>query len=73
MSSYALIQALTGIRYDAVEKTLYVAPRIKGDFKAFISTATGFGSVAIKNGKPFIDVKHGKIAVDKIEYKKIND
>ena len=73
MSSYALIQALTGIRYDAVEKTLYVAPRIKGDFKAFISTATGFGSVAIKNGKPFIDVKYGKIAVDKIEYKKIND
>lgn len=32
MSSYSLIQALTGVRYDAVEKTLYIDSRI-GDFR----------------------------------------
>ena len=43
MASYALLQAMTGARYDAVEKTLYLAPRIGGDFRSFLSTATGFG------------------------------
>jgi len=36
MSSYALLQGMTGIRYDAVEKILYVAPKIKGDFSTEI-------------------------------------
>ena len=44
MSSYALIQGLSGIRYDAVEKVLFVNPRIDGDFRCFLSTATGFGA-----------------------------
>ena len=63
MASYGLIQGLTGIRYDAVEKVLYIAPRITGDFRAFLSTATGFGTAGIKDGQPFIEVVHGEIAV----------
>ena len=31
MASYGLLQALSGIRYDAVDKTLYVKPVISGD------------------------------------------
>ena len=34
MASYALVQGLTGIRYDAVEKILYMKPSIEGDFRA---------------------------------------
>ncbi len=68
MSSYALLQALSGARYDAVEKTLYLEPQIKGDFRSFLSTATGFGTVGVKGGKPFVDVVHGKIDLEKIEY-----
>jgi uncharacterized protein (DUF608 family) len=70
MSSYGLLQGLTGIRYDAVEKTLYIQPKIKGNFRSFLSTATGYATVGIKKGKPFIDVKSGKIKIHKIEYKK---
>jgi len=69
MSSYALIQALSGVRFDALEKVLYIKPAIKGDFKAFLSTATGFGSVGVKDGKPFCEVISGKIPYEKIEYK----
>ncbi len=65
MSSYGLLQALTGARYDAVEKTLYTDSRI-GDFTSFISTATGFGTVSVKNGKPSLNVVYGHIPFDKL-------
>jgi hypothetical protein len=66
MSSYALLQGLTGARYDAVDKVLYLQPSIKGEFRAFLSTATGYGTVGIRGGKPFVDVRHGTIDVKEI-------
>ncbi len=67
MSSYALLQALSGARYDAVEKVLYLSPRIKGDFRCFLSTATGYGIVGMRGGKPFFDVRAGKVEVREIK------
>ena len=67
MSSYALLQGLSGARYDAVEKVLYLHPTIKGDFRCFLSTATGYGTVGIKNGRPFVEVKSGSIDVKAIK------
>ncbi len=43
MSSYALLFGLSGARYDAVEKILYLKPGLKGDFRCFFSAATGVG------------------------------
>ena len=68
MSSYALLQSLGGARYDAIEKILYLKPAVKGDFRTFISTATGYGTVGVKDGKPFCKVKSGRIPFEKIEY-----
>jgi uncharacterized protein (DUF608 family) len=65
MSSYALIQALTGVRYDAVEKTLYIDSKV-GDFTSFLSTGTGFGNVSLKDGVPIVHVAHGSIDVRRI-------
>jgi uncharacterized protein (DUF608 family) len=65
MSSYGLLQGLTGLRYDAVEKTLYVHSQI-GDFTCFLSTATGFGTVTYHQGKATLHVAHGAIPVKKI-------
>jgi len=59
MASYGMLQGLTGIRYDAVEKTLHIEPRIKGDFRSFFATATGYGTVGVKDGKPFVEVEAG--------------
>jgi hypothetical protein len=69
MSSYALLEALSGARFDAVEKILYLKPAIKGDFHSFLSTATGYGTVGVKNGRPFLDVVSGTIPYRKIEYR----
>jgi len=68
MSSYGLIQGLTGIRYDAVGRKLTVRPSLTGDFRSFLATATGYGTAGVKDGKPFVDVVAGEIAVDEIDY-----
>ena len=59
------LQALTGVRYDAVEQTLYVDSKI-GDFVSFLSTETGFGNVVYAKGKASVKVVYGKIDVKKI-------
>lgn len=64
LSSYGYLQALTGVRYDAVEKTLYVDSKI-GNFTAFISTETGFGTVSLAAGRVDVKVSYGKIAISK--------
>jgi len=66
MSSYGLIQGLTGLQYDAVTGTLFIDSKIGIDFKCFIATETGFGMAGLKRGKPFIDVRYGTIDVKSV-------
>lgn len=65
LSSYGYLQALTGVRYDAVDKTIFIDSKA-GDFTSFIATETGFGTVTLKAGKPAVNVVYGKIDVEKI-------
>ena len=65
LSSYALMQGLTGLRYDALEKTLHVDSKIGNDFSCFISTETGYGLAGLRKGEPFVDVTSGTIQVDR--------
>jgi len=67
LSSYGLLESLTGARYDAVDKTLYLNSQVGPNFRSFLSTASGFGTVGLKDGKPFVEVKYGDIKVDKTE------
>ena len=59
-----MLQGLTGINYDAVTQEMAINSH-SGDFKSFISTATGFGNAGIKNGKPFVKPVYGEITVKK--------
>jgi uncharacterized protein (DUF608 family) len=70
MSSYALLFGLSGARYDAVEKTLYIDPRVEGDFRCFLSTASGYGTVGVKKGKPFYEAKAGTLEIRDIQYRR---
>lgn len=65
LSSYGYLQALTGVRYDAVEKTLYIDSRV-GDFTSFLSTETGFGTVSLKGQQPSMKIAHGNVPVEKV-------
>jgi len=66
LSSYGYLQALTGVRYDAVDQILYVNSRV-GDFTSFISTEKGFGNVVYAKGKASLNVVYGEIPVRKID------
>ncbi len=64
MSSYGMLQGLTGVSYDAVSQELLINSQ-SSDFTSFISTETGFGNVGLKNGKPFLNAVYGEIPVKK--------
>ncbi|HIJ73849.1 MAG TPA: hypothetical protein HPP83_07090 [Candidatus Hydrogenedentes bacterium] len=66
LSSYGLLQGLTGVRYDALDKSLYIDSNIGDNFTSFLSTETGFGRVGLDRGKPFLDVKLGRIDVKNV-------
>jgi hypothetical protein len=68
MSSYALLQGLSGARYDAVERVLHLTPSIAGDFRAFLATATGYGTVGLRKGRPFYEPKAGHLDIREIRY-----
>jgi hypothetical protein len=67
MSSYALLQGLTGARYDAVTKTLRVGAPDGRDFRGFLAWGTGFGTVGVRKGRPFVTVRHGTLAAERME------
>jgi uncharacterized protein (DUF608 family) len=76
LSSYALLEGLTGVRYDAVDKTLFIDSKV-GDFRTFLSTATGFGTIELKGGIPTVEMASGNLEIKKIiisgkEYKSKN-
>ena len=66
LSSYALLQGLTGARYDAVDKTLYIDSRVGDSFRGFLATEGGFGTVGLNRGQPFLEVQHGQIDVQHV-------
>jgi hypothetical protein len=66
LSSYALLQGLTGLFYDAVDRTLHMDSRMGEDFQCFISTETGYGLAGLKKGQPFLEVVSGTIDVKNI-------
>jgi len=66
LASYGLLQGLTGIRYDAVDKTLHIDSKVGDDFRSFLATASGFGTVGLRNGRPFVEMKQGTLDVQRV-------
>jgi uncharacterized protein (DUF608 family) len=69
MSSYALIPALAGFRYSAVERTVHFAPKLKvRPFSSFFSTAFGFGTIALDHQTVSVRVIEGELPIEKLVY-----
>ena len=68
MASYALLFGLSGARYDAVDKVLYLEPSIKGDFRCFFAAQSSYGTVGVRKGKPFYEPAHGTLDFREIRY-----
>lgn len=67
MSSYALLGALSGFSYSAVERTLWFGPRLEGNkFRSFFSTASGFGTIMLTESELIIEVLEGELHVERL-------
>ncbi len=68
LSSYALIEGFTGIRYDEVDKTLYIKKDIPEGTKSFLATESGYGLIIKNLNKIHIETIAGNINVRSIIY-----
>jgi uncharacterized protein (DUF608 family) len=67
MSSYALLGALSGFRYSAVQKTLWFGPKLTSrPFKTFFSCASGFGTIALDSRSIRVEVLEGQLIMEKL-------
>ena len=67
MASYALLGALSGFRYSAVERTLWFGPRVSTrPFQCFFSTASGFGTIALHERAVQVRIIEGQLTVEKL-------
>jgi uncharacterized protein (DUF608 family) len=67
MSSYALLGALSGFRYSAVEKTLWFGPRLTArPFRSFFSTASAWGTIALDAHTIHVNVLEGELPIEKL-------
>ena len=67
MASYALLGALSGFRYSAVQRTLWFGPQLNVlPFKTFFSTASGFGTIALDSRSLRIQVIEGELRLEKM-------
>jgi hypothetical protein len=67
MASFALLAALSGFRYSAVEKTLWFGPKLGlRPFKVFFSAASGFGTIQLTERQVEIRMIEGELQVDQI-------
>jgi len=67
MASFALLGALSGFRYSAVQKTLWFGPRVSGrPFKTFFSTASGYGTIALDERSLRVQLLEGVLPLEKL-------
>ena len=67
MASYALLSALSGFRYSAVQRTLWFGPQLSvRPFKTFFCTASGFGTILLGDRTLRIQMLEGELAVEKL-------
>jgi uncharacterized protein (DUF608 family) len=67
MASYALLGALSGFRYSAVERTLWFGPKLNiKAFKCFFSIASGFGTILLGDKCLSIQMIEGEMQIERL-------
>ncbi len=67
MASYALMGALSGFRYSAVSKTLWIGPQVEvRPFRTFFSAASGFGTIELERREVRIQMIEGELLLEKL-------
>ena len=67
MSSYSLLSAYTGVRYDAVTKTLFASARNADSFDCFFAWGATYGTVSLYNGTLSFRPVRGQLDVREVK------
>jgi hypothetical protein len=68
MSSYGMIQGLTGLTYDAVDKKLKINSRVGDDFTSFVCTQSGWGNLRSEDNVIALKVEHGYLDLQELQF-----
>jgi uncharacterized protein (DUF608 family) len=69
MSSFALVGALSGFRYSAVERTLHFGPKVKvRPFVSLFSAASGYGAITLDGHNVTVNMIEGELAIEKLQF-----
>ncbi|MBI4028555.1 MAG: hypothetical protein HY360_26445 [Verrucomicrobia bacterium] len=66
LSSWSLIQALSGARYSAVEQSLVFNPRLKTPFRCVFAAGSAWGILRLEKTKATLEVRHGSLRLKKL-------
>ncbi len=68
MSSYGLIQGLTGFRYDAVDQSFGIDSKIGDMFTGFFSTGSGWGNLECTDQRISISLAYGYLDLNQLNF-----
>jgi len=63
LSSWSLVQALSGARYSAVEQSLTFAPKLKLPFRSFVALGTAWGELRVTEREASLEIRYGTVAL----------
>ncbi|MCC7204061.1 MAG: hypothetical protein IT441_03200, partial [Phycisphaeraceae bacterium] len=66
LASWGMLTALSGFRYDAVDKTLYLTPRTGPLAKCLFTTGSAWGTFALEGTTLTIKPTHGEMTIERI-------
>jgi uncharacterized protein (DUF608 family) len=68
MSSYGMIQGLTGLAYDAVDRKMNIDSRVGDNFNSFVCTQSGWGNLRSGDYEIALKVEHGYLDLEEIQF-----
>jgi hypothetical protein len=72
LASWGVLLALTGVRADAVERTLSLSPRLAafrdGELRTIVTTGSGWGELTFRDGVARLLVHGGRIDADELRF-----
>jgi uncharacterized protein (DUF608 family) len=68
MSSYGLLEGLTGIQYDAVDRTMDIDSKLGDNFKSFFSTQSAWGNFEFADNEIILKVAYGYLDLKELNF-----
>jgi uncharacterized protein (DUF608 family) len=67
LASFAVLNSLSGFRYSAATRTLWLSPKIdKRPWQSFFSTATAFGTIRLDDSAMTVRILEGELPIESV-------